>query len=230
VNRVGHVIYLHGFASSPASGKARWFARALAAHGVAMTCPDLNLPAFETLTVTRMIEQARDAIDAAPAGPVALIGSSLGAFVAVLTADRDRSERVDRLVLLAPALDFGGNRLRELGGQGIDQWRETGRLSVYHYAYGATRDVGFALFEDAAGYDARTLRVAVPALTFQGLRDGAVSPAMVEQWAATQSHVVLRLLDDDHQLTASVETIWPEIQAFLGLDPAGFTPASERRA
>jgi hypothetical protein len=55
---VRHVVYLHGFASSPPSGKAQWFARALAAHGITMACPDLNLPEFETLTVTRMIGQA----------------------------------------------------------------------------------------------------------------------------------------------------------------------------
>ncbi len=214
---VGHVIYLHGFASSPASTKARWFARALATHGIGMACPDLNQPAFETLTVTRMNDQARAAIDAAPALPVALIGSSLGAFVAVLAAAADRSGAVDRLVLMAPALDFGGNRLRDLGGQGIAEWRARGRLTVFHYGDGAPRDVGFGLYEDAAGHDALTVQVAVPALVFQGRQDRSVDPAMVEQWAAGQPRVVLRLLDDDHQLTASMDAIWPEVERFLGL-------------
>jgi pimeloyl-ACP methyl ester carboxylesterase len=214
-----HVIYLHGFASSPASSKAQWFGRTFAEHGIAMSCPDLNLPEFETLTVTRMIGQAEAAIAAAAAGPVAFIGSSLGAFVALLAADRDRSGLVDRLVLLAPALDFGGNRLRDLGGHGIDEWRETGRLPVHHYAYGVTRDVGFALYEDASAYDAHALRVAVPALVFQGRHDASVDPAMVERWAASQPEVTLRLLDDNHQLTASLETMWVEIKTFLGLEP-----------
>ena len=86
---IGHVIYLHGFASSPASTKARWFARTLAAHGIEMACPDLNHPAFESLTVTRMIEQAHAAVESAPGVPVALIGSSLGAFVAHLARRPD---------------------------------------------------------------------------------------------------------------------------------------------
>lgn len=215
---VGHVIYLHGFASSPASTKARWFGRALAAQGLEMACPDLNHPAFETLTVTRMIEQAHRAVEAAPANPVALIGSSLGAFVALLAAASDRRGAVDRLVLLAPALDFGGNRLRDLGGQGIAEWRARGSLTVFHYGDGAPREVGFGLYEDAAAQDALAVSVPVPALVFQGRHDQSVSPVMVERWAAGQPQVDLRLLDDDHQLTASMDVIWPEVERFLGLE------------
>ena len=86
--RIAHAVYLHGFASSPASSKAGRFGRELEARGVGFSCPDLNQPAFETLTVTRMLEQARAAIVAAPRGPVALIGSSHGAFVALHAAGR----------------------------------------------------------------------------------------------------------------------------------------------
>ena len=43
-----------------------------------------------------------------------------GAFVAVHAAAADRSGRIDRLMLLAPAFDFGGNRLRQLGEHGIE--------------------------------------------------------------------------------------------------------------
>ena len=65
--RVGHVIYLHGFASSPASGKAQRFRRELEGIGVRVACPDLNEPNFETLTVTRMLAQVEQAFGAAPA-------------------------------------------------------------------------------------------------------------------------------------------------------------------
>ena len=34
-----HVVYLHGFASSPESGKARRFADACASRGIGFTCP-----------------------------------------------------------------------------------------------------------------------------------------------------------------------------------------------
>jgi alpha-beta hydrolase superfamily lysophospholipase len=154
---------------------------------------------------------------AAVPAPVALVGSSLGGFVAAHAAARDRTGTVDRLILMAPAFDFGGNRLRQLGESGIGEWRRHGTLTVDHYAYGEPRDVGFALYEDAAQYDAFTLSIAQPTLIFQGRLDTTVDPESVEAWARARPNVVLRLLDDDHQLTASIETIWAESAVFLGL-------------
>jgi len=211
-----HAIYLHGFASSPASSKAQRFERELAAHGVGFSCPDFNQPAFETLTTTRMLEQTAGAISSAPAGPVVLIGSSLGAFVAIHAASA-APHRVSHLILLAPALDFGGNRLRQLGEHGIDEWRRLGRLRFFHYAFNEPRDVGFALYEDAARYDALTLPVAQPMLVFQGRRDESVDPAMVERWAAGRPNVDLRMVDDDHQLSSSMDLIWNETRRFLAI-------------
>jgi pimeloyl-ACP methyl ester carboxylesterase len=211
---VRSVVYLHGFASSPASSKAGRFARELGARGVAYRCPDLNLPEFETLTTTRMLEQTRAVVEQC-APPVALIGSSLGGFVAVHAAAGDRTGRIDRLILMAPAFDFGGNRLRQLGDTGIDQWRRAGRLEFFHYAFNEPRHVGFELYEDAARYDAFAIDLSLPILIFQGTRDASVDPEMVTRWASSRPNVTLRLLDDDHQLTESIETIWAESERFL---------------
>ena len=211
-----HAIYLHGFASSPASSKAQRFARELAGHGVTFACPDFNEPAFETLTTTRMLAQTAEAVRAAPEGEVVLIGSSLGAFVAVHAAVA-HAQRVGRLILLAPALDFGGNRLRQLGEHGIEEWRRRGRLPFFHYALNEPREVAFDLYEDAARYDAFSLEVAQPALVFQGRQDASVDPEMVERWASGRPNVDLRLVDDDHQLTSSMDHIWIETRRFLTL-------------
>jgi pimeloyl-ACP methyl ester carboxylesterase len=223
MTRIKHVVYLHGFASSPESSKATRFERELTARGVGFSCPDLNLPAFETLTITRMLADSARAIDAAP-GPVALIGSSLGAFVAVHAAARDESARVDRLILLAPALDFGGNRLRQLGPHGIDEWRRAGRLEVFHYAQGEPRQVGFELYEDAAHYDAFALDDTRPTLVYQGRQDDSVDPAMVTRWAAARPNVELHLVDDGHQLGESMDEIWTRAETFLGLRPRSSNP------
>jgi pimeloyl-ACP methyl ester carboxylesterase len=209
-----HVLYLHGFASSAQSSKAAMFRTRLGERGVALHAPDFNEPDFSTLTVTRMVDQVRTCIDALGPGPVALIGSSLGGFVAVHTAVAC-PDRVDRLVLLAPALDFGGNRMRELGDRGFDEWRKTNRLEVFHYGYGRVMPVHFALYEDARRYDAMHARVDLPIQIFQGKRDAAVDPATVEQWARARSNVQLHLLDDDHQLLGSLDYIWTEAAPFL---------------
>jgi pimeloyl-ACP methyl ester carboxylesterase len=214
---VRHAIYLHGFASSPASSKAQWFGTMLRERGVTYACPDFNEPDFESLTVSRMLAVTDAAIRAAPDGPVALIGSSLGAFVALLAAEADQSGRVDRLLLLAPALDFGGNRLKQLGPHGIDEWRRQGVLTVMHYASGEPRQIGFGLYEDAATYDALALPVTRPTLVFQGRQDDLVDTAMVEHWAASQPLVDLHIVDDGHQLGASLAAIWAAAEGFLGL-------------
>ena len=214
---VGHVLYLHGFASSPASSKARRFEEELAIHGVGFACPDFNQPDFETLTVTRMLADTRRALEAAPRRPVAVVGSSLGAFVAVHAAEAPWGRDIDRLILLAPALDFGGNRLRQLGDRGLDEWRTSGRLEVFHYGDNARKHVGFQLYQDAAGFDAFRVGRGLPTLVYQGRQDESVSADMVERWAAERPHVTLRLVEDGHQLTASLEQIWNESERFLGL-------------
>jgi hypothetical protein len=184
---------------------------------VGYSCPDLNAPAFETLTTTRMLAQVAQIVAAVPEGPVALVGSSLGAFVAVHAAAADTTGLIDRLILLAPALDFGGNRLRQLGPHGVDQWRESGQLTVFHYADGVERKIGYELYADASRYDAITLPTSLPALVFQGDRDESVDPVMVRRWADGRAQVDLRMLADGHQLSDSIEYIWTESASFLGL-------------
>jgi pimeloyl-ACP methyl ester carboxylesterase len=202
-----HVVYLHGFASSPASGKAQRFRRECEARGMSFACPDLNLPSFETLTATRMLAQAREAIEATKEGPVMLVGSSLGGFVAVHAAAQDTTGRIERLALMAPAFDFGGNRLRQLGEHGIEQWRQEGSLEFFHYAHNQPRRVWFKLYEDAAQYDAFQLRLSQPIHIFQGRLDDTVLPETVAVWAEGRPNVDLHWYDDGHQLADSIDDI-----------------------
>jgi uncharacterized protein len=207
------VIYLHGFASGSASSKATYLARRLREHGIELQTPDLNLPDFSTLTVTRMLAHTRALLEAS-AEPQTLIGSSLGGFVAVNAAVQNPG-RVDRLVLLAPALDFGGNRMRKLGNIGLEQWKASGHLPVFHYAYGRIVPVHYELYEDARRYDAFNADLRMPILIFQGKQDDAVDPETVAAWASRRPNAELHLLDDDHQLASSLPYIWERLWPFL---------------
>lgn len=207
------IIYLHGFASSSHSGKATFLGQRLRARGCEVVTPDLNLPDFPTLTVTRMLGQTRALIERA-AGPVTLVGSSLGGYVAV-NAAAAWPERIDRLVLLAPALDFSAEGLSGPQGTDLEQWRRDGAVQIFHFGYGRMMPIHYGLYEDARRYNAMDADVRMPILVFQGTRDTAVSPAAVQSWAGRRPNVELHLLDDDHQLGASLEYIWERTAAFL---------------
>ena len=203
------VIYLHGFASSPQSGKASFLARKYREQGVEFQAPDLNLPEFSSLTVTLMLEQTRQLLEEA-ASPVTLIGSSLGAFVAVHAAAKWPG-RVGRLVLMAPALDFSNDGLKGPGGADVEQWRRDGSITIFHHSYGRMMPIHYELYADARRYDALGLQLPMPLLVFQGRRDTAVDPASVERWARGRPNVILHMLDDDHQLSGSRDFIWSEL-------------------
>jgi pimeloyl-ACP methyl ester carboxylesterase len=209
------VLYLHGFASSPESTKARYCGDRLTAHGVRFACPDFNEPDFRTLTITRMLDALGRAIDAA-GGRATLVGSSLGGALAVLAAARF-GPAVDRLVLMAPAVMFAKPGHHLLPPERISAWQHEGALPFFHYAYGEERLLDYTFYEDSLRYDPFETVFTQPALVFQGLRDASVDARTVEQFASTRANVTLSLLDDDHQLIASLPRIWSGIEAFLGL-------------
>ena len=211
-----NVIYLHGFASSPESSKAIRIAEALRPLDVSTHIPDLNAPSFRDITVTRMIEQVRAvAQDFSPADAarVVLIGSSLGAFVAVNAAAGDA--RVKGLVLLAPALDFGADESGKIGDVTIADWKAAGVCEVFHYARGQAEHLDYTLYDDARRYDAFRVPLDVPVLVFQGTRDTVVDPQVVRRWCEGRANVTLVELDDDHQLQGSIDRICDEASAFV---------------
>ena len=89
------ILYLHGFRSSPASTKSRLLAETMQARGQGdrFFCPALSPVPLEA------IAQAQ-AIIAAHAGPLTLVGSSLGGFYATWLAEKHDL----RAVLINPAV------------------------------------------------------------------------------------------------------------------------------
>jgi pimeloyl-ACP methyl ester carboxylesterase len=209
------VFFLHGFGSSARSTKAGYFSRALEPFGIAVRCPDLNEPDFRSMTMTRMLDQLESEL-AAIGEPATLIGSSLGGTLAILAAARCAS-RVGALVLLAPAVMFGDPDHHLLPLEGVEEWKRRGEFDFFHYAYEQKRPLAYRFYEDSLKYDAFGTLFTQPTLIFQGLRDALVDPRTVEQFAAARPNVTLSLLDDDHQLVASLPRIWNDVSAFLGL-------------
>lgn len=209
------VVYLHGFASSPASTKACYFRGRLSAHGVPLVTPDFNQPDFATLTMSRMLTQLSRHIDEL-GGRVSLIGSSLGGALAVLAAAR-AAEQIERLVLLAPAVMLAKPGHSLLPPERIAEWQQRGSTPFFHYASGEERPLDYAFYTDSLAHDPYEAVFTQPTLIFQGLHDSVVDCRSVEQFARSRPNVTLSLLDDDHQLGASLPRMWESVEDFLEL-------------
>lgn len=203
------ILYLHGFASGPASKKAQYFARRFAAHDVQLQIPDLAAGNFSQLTITgqlRVIEQA------AGGQPVTLIGSSLGGYLAALYASRHAETQ--RVVLLAPGFAFPLRWPEALGAERMAEWRRTGYLSVYHYGEKKEARLGYQLVEDAALYEDYP-PVAQPCLIFHGKDDDVVPIARSIEFAKGKANVELHVEDSDHELLNVLEPMWQRIRQFV---------------
>jgi uncharacterized protein len=197
------ILYLHGFASGPTSGKAKYFQRRFAERGVTLEIPNLVEGDFENLTITGQIDVINRA---ARDEPVALIGSSMGGYLAALYASAH--PEVTKLVLMAPAFQMTQR-------WDTRQWKETGRLEVFHYVENRNAYIGYGLIEDAVKYDPAP-DFSQPGLIFHGIYDTVVPAAYSEDFAATHANVTLRLLNSDHQLTDVMDVMWAEVSQFLG--------------
>jgi pimeloyl-ACP methyl ester carboxylesterase len=219
-NVISRVIYLHGFASSAQSSKAQYFASRFAELGVPLVTPDLNAPDFGTLTVSRMLDDVGELVAQGAPGPIVLMGSSLGGFVAWHAAARMATllpqHPVSRLVLLAPAVTFGRNRSEDFGPGVVDEWERAGTREFFHYGENAPRQLHYEFYRDALTYSAALAQVQVPTLIFQGMHDDVVKPQGVIEFCQGRPNVSLRLLQDGHQLHAHLDQMWLETRTFLG--------------
>ena len=104
---VTHLLYLHGFRSSPQSTKARRMAAWVAEHrpGLVWHCP--QLPASPRDATAQQLAHVHDW----PVATSAVIGSSLGGFYATALAERLGW----RAVLLNPAVDPARDLARFIG-------------------------------------------------------------------------------------------------------------------
>jgi pimeloyl-ACP methyl ester carboxylesterase len=202
-------VYLHGFASSPLSGKAQFFRRKFAACGVPMEIPQLDQGCFEELTISGQLGVIERAVGDQPA---ILMGSSLGGYLAALYAAR-HPDQIERLVLLAPAFQFP-RRWRERYSP--EDWKRDGSISVFHYGDGRERRLGYQFVEDAAQYEDEP-EFPQPALILHGVHDDVVPSAISSAYAARHPRVKLILLESGHQLTDVLEPMWAQISGFLAV-------------
>lgn len=200
---------MHGFASSPASRKARFFRERLEALDCRIDVPDLAQGDFEHLTITGQLQVVEDL---ACGEPVILIGSSLGGDIAALYAARHPD--VDRVILLAPAFGFYQLWMEEFTPERLAEWKRIGSLPFFHYGTGRELPLAYRLLEDASRFEPFP-DVRQPVLIFHGNQDASVP--VQQSLAFLRSHAQARLirLESGHELTDVLAVIWQESQSFI---------------
>jgi pimeloyl-ACP methyl ester carboxylesterase len=202
-------VYLHGFASSPASSKARYFAVRFAERGVTLEVPALDGGDFEHLTISGQLALMERLLKGRAA---VLLGSSLGGYLAALYAARHAE--VERVVLMAPAFEFGKRFGALVGEASLQGWKARGTLPVYHYGMERQVALGYGLYEDAQQYEAFP-DVRQPALILHGVKDEVVPVQLSRQFCDGRPEAKLREFDSGHELTDVVGELWMATETFL---------------
>ena len=206
---MSRIVYLHGFASSPASKKAQFFRERFRELGIGLEIPDLAEGNFAGLTLSGQLGVVEREVRN---DPVTLIGSSMGGYLAALFAARH--PEVKKLVLMAPAFCFL-KRWRETAGfTAMERWRTTGSLEVFHYGEGRPVPLGYQLIEDANQYEDYP-DCSQPALIFHGRNDTVVPPDFSVTFAEAHPNATLRPYNSGHELVDVLDEMWMETEQFL---------------
>ena len=207
-------LYLHGFASSPQSTKARYMQQKFKQLGLTLHTPDLNLIDFSTVTLSEQLDYLnRTYLNNNQ--PLVVIGSSLGGFLAVQLAAQN--PLVQKLVLFAPAFGFSQRVAKTLGEENIVKWQLDGSREFYHYGLKRNVNLQFQFFVDAQNYSEEKLTRSLPILIFHGLHDEVVPASLSEEFMKRRSQVTLKLLNDDHALGNDLDNIWQDTKQFLAI-------------
>jgi predicted esterase YcpF (UPF0227 family) len=191
-----HVLYLHGFRSSPRSFKARVVHQKMqaAGRGEDLTCPQLPPSPREAMElVLKLVERY-------PSGELAIIGSSLGGFYATWLAERLGC----RAALLNPAV----NPFKDLG-------QHVGVTTAWHSGepFEFKREYVDELAALQVGRITRPQRYYLLAATGDEVLDYR---DMVAHYAGARQHVIE---GSDHAIGEFAQYV-DEVLAFCGVEAA----------
>jgi len=206
------VFWLGGFRSDMTGTKATAVDAFAAGRGFASTRFDYSGHgesggAFEEGTITRWLEEAKAVLDRYAQGPQILVGSSMGAWIALRLAEAEaKTARVAGLVLIAPAFDMTRTLM-------WDAWNEAARnelmsTGVHHQPsdYGEPYPITRALIEDGDKHllGDRLIETGCPVHILQGITDREVPwrhAADLVSHLASDDVVLTLIKDGDHRLS-----------------------------
>ncbi len=132
--KLPYVLFLGGFKSDMQGTKAQYLEAQCKARGQGFVRFDYSGHGqsdgqFVEGTIGIWRDDARDILDEVAQGPVILVGSSMGGWIALLLMS-ERAARVQGVVGIAAAPDFTKDVEARMGTQERDELKRTGRLEV----------------------------------------------------------------------------------------------------
>lgn len=194
-----HVLYLHGFRSSPLSAKAQFLTAWFAQHhpDAVWCCP--QLPASPQQSATLIHKLVNDW----PEHNIMVIGSSLGGFYATWLA----AQRPCKAVLLNPAVYPARDLAQYIGEQSV--WQNPADKIFFNPEYIDELNALYSGEGSALQTDA-THMLAIIA-TGDEVLDWQ---EMAKRYSKAQQYIIQ---GSDHGLS-DFEVHWPMVQRFLGLE------------
>ena len=205
------VLFCGGFRSDMTGTKASWLEAACRGRGLACVRFDYRghgatAGRFEDGTIGGWADDALRVLDGVTTGPVVLVGSSMGAWIAALLVRR-RPERVAGLVTVAAAPDFTEDLIWDAEPEAVRQtlWRD----GVWYRPsdYGPDPDpITLTLIEEARECLVlrRPLAFDGPVRLIHGMADRDVpwqrSLALAEALTGADARLIL-VKDGDHRLS-----------------------------
>ena len=209
--------YLHGFASGPESFKALYFKDEIRKrYKTKLVIPNLNTPSFEKMTITSQVNYVSELIEQ-ETDKVTIFGSSLGALVSLLIEEK-YPDKIEALVLLAPAFDFYSRFREKLSEENINHWKASNQLSFPHYYYEENRLLEFAFYNDSQKYENYQLSIKTPTIAIHGYQDETIPFGIPNKYLSNKENVTLKFINDDHSLKKSLPLITRLIFDFININ------------
>lgn len=182
-------VFIHGFRSHCDGEKARRLSATAGSRGWSWLRFDQrgcgeSTGDFRRFTVSGAVGDLHRILEAMGKPSYVLVGSSLGALIAVHTV-RAARHRIDGLVLIAPALRFTERFIHDnLDGNQLDEWRTRGYRWFPDLYTGGCYRLDYAFCADALRCGEPPGKLPCPVRVIHGTRDELLPLRDTEEWVA----------------------------------------------
>ena len=214
------VLYLYGFASGPLSTKAQFFKKSFQLVNISLGIYDFlpTTQAFSTMRCSNLVNSLIEHIDKTfQDNQLVIMGSSFGGFLATWYTHM-HPRKVDKLILMAPAINFSADFIAAVLGTTHLVWRNNNTILVDHYRFGGNIPLNYSFYKDLKNNPPpkfSSFEFPVPTIIFHGINDIVVPIQWSQSFSEINPLVTLYSLEDDHQLLNQKDFMWKLIKSFL---------------